>query len=104
MEWGSSEADLLEFEAQNGITPQALLNKPKLNEVLTYYYDEYNQIAHDRNLDQGHPTSLTTWQIQAYCSFYGVLEPLVFADYIKRIDRIYLDIWFKKRKAETATK
>lgn len=104
MEWGPSEQDLLTFEAQNNITPQALLNKPKLDEVLTYYYDEYNAMAVDRTLDQGHPTPLTTGQIQTYCSFYSVEQPLVFADYIKRIDRIYLDIWYKKRKAETATK
>ena len=104
LEWGPSEKDLLEFEAENGITPHALQIKPKLNEVLTYYYDEYNAIAPDRHLDQGHPTPLTTFQIQTYCTFYSVQEPLVFADYIKRIDRIYLDIWYKKRKAETATK
>ena len=102
MTWGAEESSLRDFEQETGLPSKALDSKPSLNPRLTYYYDEFNDLASDRTLDQGYPTALTTAQIREYCDFFSVQDRLEFRKYIKMIDHIYLTEFYKRQKAKDA--
>ena len=91
---------LEEFALSSGIVPKALEAKPELSPYLTWYFDEFNMLSHDRNLDQGYPTPLTTGQIREYCDFFNIEDRLTFYAMVRTIDRLYLDRWYAKKKAE----
>jgi hypothetical protein len=95
---------LLEFAADSGILPLAIANKPELGPILGWYYDEYNSIARDRRTDQGYPIAISTTDIAAYCDFFGVEDKYEFYKYMKMIDDIYLEEWYKRQKAKDAKK
>ena len=86
----------------SGIVPKALLQKPELSDSLTWYYDEFNNLSHDRTLDQGHPTPLSTAQIREYCEFFEIESRQEFHRMIRLIDRIYLEKWYAREKAKNA--
>jgi hypothetical protein len=100
MEWGSQEEDLLKFEAESGITSPALANKPSLDPVWTWYYDEYFLLSLDRSYEQGYPLAISTAAINTYCEFFGYKDKLEFYRYMRIIDRAWLDCQSKRRAAK----
>jgi hypothetical protein len=98
--WGSEEASMRSMEAESGIDSPSLAKKPKLSPLLVWYYDEFNQVAHDRNLASGHPCPITTGQISEYCDFFNIDYREEFFFYIRMIDRLYLTEHYKRKKSE----
>lgn len=90
--------------AETNIIPPALLRKPILDVVEIWYWDEFNNLALDRDTDQGMPKPITTGQIQTYCNVFSIEEVDDFHGWMRLIDRVYLTEFYKREKARNATK
>lgn len=100
MEWGDKLDTLLKFEAESGITPKALQDRPELPADYTWFFQEYNELCRDRRYDQGTPLPLTTSDIHKYWSAFGFLDFPGFYETMVKLDRAHMGEVTKKQKAE----
>lgn len=87
---------LLQMQEQ-GQTPPALENKPKLLDRLQWYFECFYELTGDRGYTQGYPLSLSTRQIYDYWSIFGMYNFEDFYSKIKLIDAV----WMKKTKEKS---
>lgn len=88
-----------------GITPKALLSRPALDQRQLFYYSIFTEISGDRGRTDMAPLPLTTFDIKAYCEFYGIddLEQRAsIALQVKAMDRAYLEKAASKRNDNTS--
>lgn len=93
------------MEAETGITPQALLDMPALDEPLRTFYGIYQDISRSRPYGVNGPLPLTARNILDYFDINGITCPIErfhIADYADRIDIVWLNAANEQRKKEEA--
>lgn len=85
-----------------GMVPRALLSKPTLDVVETWYWDEFNNLSFDRATDRGMPKPISTEQIETYCRVFHIPDVDDFHRWMRMIDSIYLTEYYKRKAAENA--
>jgi hypothetical protein len=94
---------LVSIQQDTGITPQALLDQPRLEGYLLNYWSIFIEISNDRARSESGPSPISSLEILAYFELWGVKEPEIrrdLRDFIKRADAIWLSNAREIMKAE----
>lgn len=97
---------LEEIREESGITPQALLNRPTLDQIWVYPLKVWRELSADRSYISGGmgavPSTIPFSVIMLYCSTAGMTRAEAWDIWqeLSTIDSIWLSINSKKRKAQ----
>lgn len=92
MTWGPKAPKLREIELETGLTPQALIDEPKLYGYSTEVANAYNFLASRRTVGMA-PNPIQLSEILAYIQVYGQpqLPVDIFMDLLSTMDSKYLE-------------
>lgn len=99
--WGSEVDLLLNIAEQTGKMPEALLAKPKLGKMASYYLDWFQELAASRRYNQTGPESLSTFDIECFRRVFEIPGKDDFHFYMRAIDELWLAEARKKLKVKT---
>lgn len=85
---------LLRMQEQQGITPEALLNRPELTEFQTWLVSEFGRLSKDRRYTDTGPLPLHTGAILTYYNAFK-MHGICFEDFYDRMTAID-DIWLER--------
>ena len=104
IQWGLEIPALLEFRDSSGITPRALENRPVLDNRLSFFYGEFQELHRGRTYSgtTGSPRPLALCDFVDYCEFNNVSrnDQIWMWDVIKLFDQAWLEEFTKKQKLE----
>lgn len=100
VEWGDQVPKLLKMqeESDGHFQAPALQNIPPLTLVQDFYYSQFQQLSLDRRYTDVGPLPISTKEIRDYWELFVKLDFYGFYEYIRLIDRIYLDEVTERRK------
>ena len=110
--WGDREEGLLAVEQETGETPNALLNKPRLEPWLAWYYDAFWVCDPGRAIHQGSIGRIPLSEYAAWIEIFevvGIEARALFIRTMRALDSVYVgrinsrvtqDIERSKRDAE----
>lgn len=104
LEWGTPERQkFLKTLVEQGITPDALRNKPRLRPWLAEYYRAFQVLTSSRSVGMGGVGAIPLSEIAAYFELFEVHDPderYAYVTMIKALDSAYLE---RTNKASTAS-
>lgn len=102
-EWGSELKTLKEIEESTGITPPALLRKPKLRDDCQGYYSTFQVLSDQRSYNQAGAQPLRITEIASYLTFLGISgvdRKQKFMCFLLEMDKAFMALYFKKQEAK----
>ena len=105
MLWGSEIQTLLDMrDPETGFTPKALLDRPVLDDRLSFFYGVFCELNRDRRYSAaGSPFSLTLRSFIDYADFYAIPQEdrLWMWETLLIFDRVWVDEAVKRAKQES---
>lgn len=92
------------MEEETGVTPKALLDKPKLGFAEQWYFDVFFDLSGSRRSSMGGLMPIPYSELVGYCQYYEITEleeKALLAKYLRAMDLEYLDIQSEKRDADS---
>ena len=85
---------MLETEKLSGVTPRALLDRPRLEPHLSLYRKIYERLSRSRQWGEGGPQAIALSEVFSYCDGMGLYgdefrEKLV--DLIQEMDAVFME-------------
>lgn len=93
MQWGKDIEMLQSVEKETGITPPALLNRPKIGLFEVFLLQEFNAVSGSRDYGENGPKAVPISDIKAYleiCEDYKTpADKLRFMRLMQRLDQAF---------------
>lgn len=94
---------MLEKQAAEGRTPEALRRRPQLDSRQVGYFNAYQQVAGSRRVGMGGPLPIPVSEVRAYFELYKIHDVEIIEtihDRINFLDGVYLEHVAKQAKSK----